>query len=105
MIKYLKGKLETIKKTIIFYTTYYSKEKTSILEKACFTKEISKQPKLIHSYENEDADGNRGIWVDYIQCPTCGCDLYNEDECINRCPECNQLLDWDMPSEYDLWED
>ena len=35
--------------------------------------------KLIEVYEDSDADGNRGRWVVYAQCPSCKKDVENED--------------------------
>lgn len=59
-------------------------------------------PKVTHSYENADADGNRGIWIEYIECPNCGNDLYYEIG-IENCPICNQELDWEVTDE-NIWD-
>ncbi len=32
----------------------------------------TKSPKVQKVYENSDADGNRGIWVTYVECRDCG---------------------------------
>lgn len=64
--------------------------------------QVPEHPRYNHSYEYADIDGNRGIWVDFIHCPNCGYDLCDEEE-PERCPECEQLLDWGLPEE-DYWE-
>lgn len=62
-----------------------------------------KHPRIKKSYENDDADGNRGEWIKFIFCPNSNChyefseeDIDNE---IDHCPDCNQLIDWG-PTEY-----
>lgn len=59
-------------------------------------KEQKLRPKHIRSYEYSDADGNRGIWMEWDECPTCMTDVYFDEE---RCSECNQRLDWETPEE------
>ena len=64
--------------------------------------QVPERPKCTYSYEYADYEGNRGIWVNFVKCPNCGYDLYNEEE-PERCPECEKLLDWGLPEE-DYWE-
>ena len=52
---------------------------------------IPKKPIVRKFNEYDDADGNRGELVTYIECPNCGCEISGESD---RC-ECGQLLDID----------
>lgn len=63
-------------------------------------KEQKLRPKHIHSYEFSDADGNRGIWLDWDECPNCSSDVHYDEE---YCCECGQNLDWEELEE-DYWE-
>lgn len=56
--------------------------------------QIPKHP--ISCFDNDygsDADGNRGIRIEWVECPNCGNELDGEYQ-SSRCPECKQLLDW-----------
>jgi uncharacterized Zn finger protein len=33
------------------------------------------EPEITESYEQDDWDGNRGIWLTFIECENCGTDL------------------------------
>ncbi|MFA5560069.1 MAG: hypothetical protein WDA59_11565 [Methanofastidiosum sp.] len=47
------------------------------LEFECKKCGSTKPPKVSGaSYEFSDADGNRGIWVEFIQCVDCGFEYY-----------------------------
>ena len=37
------------------------------------------EPKIIEELYGDDADGNRGIWITYEECPKCGSDDLTED--------------------------
>ena len=48
-------------------------------------KEIPKSPVIYTENEFTDADGNRGMKVTYIECPSCGSDLEVNDGCCIKC--------------------
>lgn len=54
-------------------------------------KDIARNPKKIHSYENDDADGNRGEWITFYLCPDCGNELSDEELDNEEC-SCGQKL-------------
>jgi hypothetical protein len=64
-------------------------------------KSLARRPRHIHSYENDDADGNRGEWVDFYFCPECGAELDEQDFEHSRCQGCMQKLELDGDSEWD----
>ena len=103
-------KKDNIEQAIIEIKRYRECNSFSISTESCnlaieyLEKQIPEQPKYSNSYENADADGNRGIWVSYIKCPNCGYDLSHEDAEVERCPECEQLLDWsEQLKDDDVW--
>lgn len=54
-------------------------------------KEKAVQPLIVKEKYGTDLDGNRGIWINWIECPNCGEEIIFTIE--NRCSSCNQLLD------------
>lgn len=53
-------------------------------------KQLPKAPKLSYDNEFTDADGNSGMKVRHIECPSCECELEAES---NYCPDCGQKIE------------
>ena len=56
--------------------------------------EIARYPIIQTIKEFTDLDGNRGMDITYVNCPTCGSDISFDDN-PEMC-DCGQLICWDI---------
>jgi hypothetical protein len=71
---------------------YHPEEALTLVQIA--EKEIPKSPHIHTENEFDDADGNRGIKVTYVECPNCGTEI-DELNGLPRCIECGQVISWE----------